>query len=765
MPSQTKCMRHHSFVSALLVGGSFVAFGQGLRADSPNATPKAKQVPSYIAAHFDKPKVRSVNTNKATVRSGPSEKYYATSTLPSGAAVDVYMETSDGWSGIRPPAGSHDWIPSNIAYLLPGGKTAEIIDDKSPAWVGSDSGSVSEFMWQTELAKTQQVQVLGEELQMRDDGKKQLWYRIAPPQGEFRWVRTVQLSDTATTRSKDQAVQLASYSDNSTTTLVSIPGSGGPAPQSGKVVWSDEQQTLAQVEKQIQREQSQIQSKMAADGIRVKIDSPAMEVRTRGTPAKLISNPSAPKQDSEPEPESILVESEELTVEAPTPTRVRPIPTRSNALRTKNATQSAEHQVDGQRQWEAMQSADPKMRIKPMSSLLGLIGFSVIEADRAPVTTQIAQQYHTTPSQGNISRIGPIGNSRLDRLPRPGQRGPSMSLPPGSSTYDSSGYDNPQYEHTEIEGSPSWNASGSLSQPVPNGAPMNQGESTFSRWLNSREPIFGAGPSASFPVAPPAATQMALQSPNMNNPYSMQPARSSIGFDATGWHGLSPNMRNQNTQPNSMAVNVDNSNGNDELEEFRTPEIQLALEQLTQVVSSPTENWNLLELRNQALAWIENGSNPMVRGEARLLMERIERFESLRQRTLGLARDTSMLAQQTIGNAANSVVRQASSMAPSPTSTAFAGVNGSLVSNAVATNSTSQGDASGWLVQVHTSIQGQPEFALTDDAGKVVTYIQSTASLNLRRYLQQPVTVYGTRGYIPSLAAKQILAERVVRMR
>ncbi len=214
-----------------------------------------------------------------------------------------------------------------------------------------------------------------------------------------------------------------------------------------------------------------------------------------------------------------------------------------------------------------------------------------------------------------------------------------------------------------------------------------------------------------------------------------------------------------------MAVNVDNSNGNDELEEFRTPEIQLALEQLTQVVSSPTENWNLLELRNQALAWIENGSNPMVRGEARLLMERIERFESLRQRTLGLARDTSMLAQQTIGNAANSVVRQASSMAPSPTSTAFAGVNGSLVSNAVATNSTSQGDASGWLVQVHTSIQGQPEFALTDDAGKVVTYVQSTASLNLRRYLQQPVTVYGTRGYIPSLAAKQILAERVVRMR
>ena len=76
-----------------------------------------------------------------------------------------------------------------------------------------------------------------------------------------------------------------------------------------------------------------------------------------------------------------------------------------------------------------------------------------------------------------------------------------------------------------------------------------------------------------------------------------------------------------------------------------------------------------------------------------------------------------------------------------------------------------KGDASGWLVQVHTTIKGQPEFALTDDAGKVIAYVQSTPALNLRRYLQQPVTVYGTRGYIPNLAAKQILAERVVRMR
>jgi len=220
-----------------------------------------------------------------------------------------------------------------------------------------------------------------------------------------------------------------------------------------------------------------------------------------------------------------------------------------------------------------------------------------------------------------------------------------------------------------------------------------------------------------------------------------------------------------------MAMNFDNFNNDEDPEEFRTPEIQSALVQLTQVVASPTENWNFSQLRNQASSWVENGANPMVRGEARLLIERIDRFESLRQRTMGLARDTSMPAQQSNGYVSNLAVRQASSVTPS---SAPAGLNGGMVSNAIANGSNtmatnamsqSQGDASGWLVQVHTSIKGQPEFALTDDAGKVITYVQSTASLNLRRYLQQPVTVYGTRGYIPNLAAKQILAERVVRMR
>ena len=739
MRSQTKCSRRRSIATALLVGGPLIICGQSLLADGPAAKRSAKQVPSYVAAHFDKPKVRSVHTKKSIVRSGPAEKYYATSTLSNGASVDVYMETSDGWSGIRPPAGSHDWIPSNIAYLLPGGKSAEIIVDKSPAWVGSDLNDVSDFMWQMELVKSQQVQVVGEELQVAEDGGKLLWYRIAPPQGEFRWVKTSQLSDSPKSSVNDGGVQLANYLDDATQTQP--PGKPSQEPgksqQPGKVVWSDEKQALNQIEQQIQREQAEIQSKMAADGVHVKINSPTVEVQARGNTSRLVSNST---DITASEPDAIVMDSEDSEIQSSASTRIRPIAVRPNQKKSVVKANSTDHQVDGQRQWDAMQSTDPTLRIRPISSLLGLIGFSVVEAERAPATTRIAQEYHTNPSQGNVGRIGPVGNSRLDRLPRPGHHGPSMILPTDAST--------------------TFGSSMGANVSAAYGSSMHQGETTLSRWFNSNEPVFGS------------ATNGMNTMPGMNNtpqatglgyPNTGSPQASSVALDTTAWHGLNPALRSLESQSFPAPMNADKLSNEQDPEEFRTPEIQSALVQLTRQVAGPTEEWNFSALRNQAAGWVETGSTAMVRGEARLLVERIERFESLRQRTLGLAQDSSRIAQQSSGNAATASLRQANSVTPA--SAIGAGVNGSTVSNAFGTSPMMEGDASGWLVQVHTSIRGQPEFALTDDAGKVITYVQSTASLNLRRYLQQPVTVYGVRGYIPNLAAKQILAERVVRMR
>lgn len=728
-----------------------IAFdGPSARGGEPEEKTQRKSVPAYVAVEHEKPRVRGVHTNKAIVRSGPSDQYYATLTLTKGAVVDVYLETSDGWSGIRPPVGSHDWIPASVAYILPGGKSAEIIAVETPAWIGSDSPNVSEFMWQSSLTKSQQVQILGEEIQMNDDGKKKLWYRIAPPQGEFRWIKSSQLSDSITpadppslatqrpdntqsTQPKKKAdeAQLASYAEPVPT------ADEGNNKVEGKIVWSDEQEVLAQVQQQIKKEQADVQRKMVADGVPIE----ATHQETSNAKSKSSG------------------------------TKIRPKP--ANSIRNKQLATA--HQTDSMRQWDSMQTNhNPKLRVGPVGSVLGLIGISVVEADRAPVNTQIAQQFHSTPAQGDLGRIGLVGANRLDRLPRPGYRGPTMAMPPDGLPMSTNGIMqanvaleanrlNP-FGRTEMAGPSSL-------QP----SPYRQGESTFSRLINGNEPLFGGKQTATGPVQPLpdgrlSSGPMFYGVPSANGNQSTLPTQfNTVAQDTSAWHGLSPSMRtshsslsNSSTHANAAVDTVDGSTNRDE---FLTPEIQSALAKLTQEIASPTENWNLTPFRNQAAQWIENGSTAMVRGEARLLMERVERFESLQQRTLGMVQDTSLIAQRTAGNAANNYLYPSSQPNNVVTASAASFSNNSLVARATSEVVGQADDASGWLVQVHTSNPGQPEFALTDDTGNVITYVQSSAGLNLRRYLQQPVMIQGVRGYIPGLAAKQILAERVVRLR
>ncbi|MFM7927594.1 MAG: hypothetical protein ACKO9Q_07745, partial [Pirellula sp.] len=81
----------------------------------------------------EKDNQRFVHVPKATVRCGPGSDYYPTDVLSKGTAVEVYIETDDGWSGIRPPSGSHNWVQADALYLMPGGRVAEVSADNAPA--------------------------------------------------------------------------------------------------------------------------------------------------------------------------------------------------------------------------------------------------------------------------------------------------------------------------------------------------------------------------------------------------------------------------------------------------------------------------------------------------------------------------------------------------------------------------------------------------------------------------------------------------------
>lgn len=668
------------------------------------------QTNSEIQKTYQQPRIRHVLGTKAIVRSGPSDRYYATKELPAGSRVEVYLETTDGWSGIRPPIDSYNWVSAKKTYLLPGGKVAEVAEDETPAWVGTDAMDVTQLMWQTALVKSQQLQILGEEYQIGADGAKQLWYRVSPPQGEFRWVRSSALTDQVPASSAAppqiakstvvNPVAQASYSQpiGSGVTQAAAQDVSIGEPVDGQVVWSDEADVVARINQEIRNEQSEAMGQL----------------------------PSGTIMD-----QSLITEDESaITGAIPVENVMTP-----QELQRAKRRQQARHQIDSFEHWDNLQnSSKGTFHAKPLGSILGLVGLGIIETERSPANTTMHPRIRQVPRHDPARSIPmQYGSSRLERLPRPGQRPGSHSRAIPYEDTDSQYYDD------------------TLSSLRDGLDPMDSQRPIMERLLSSNQPLFGNDR----PMIPEWNPR---QDYVPNQPVPNQ----SMSKD---WHGVS--------SPRIQPVSVALQNAFDEpLEDakFSTPEVQRTLLELSEVVSQPTESWELGRLRARCVDWIDSGDSAIVRGEARLLLERIERFEDLRIKTLQSLQNNgysngfrdSMLASQpgfspksyTSNNAQPTVV---------PAS-AVRDVTSNIGPFANPVDS-GAGDASGWLVQVHAAVPGQPEYALTDDAGNVITYVRSNASLNLRRYLQQPVMIQGVRGYIPALAAKQIVAERVVRLR
>ncbi len=129
---------------------------------------------------------------EAYARCGPSGDYYRTDPLRHGQEVEVYAETDDGWLGIRPPADSFCWIPAETVEMDAAEETGVIIEDRTVAWIGTHLGRARTYRWQVQLAKGEPVTVVGRSEREGPDGP-QLWYRIVPPSGEYRWVHRDQV--------------------------------------------------------------------------------------------------------------------------------------------------------------------------------------------------------------------------------------------------------------------------------------------------------------------------------------------------------------------------------------------------------------------------------------------------------------------------------------------------------------------------------------------------------------------------------------------
>lgn len=119
------------------------------------------------------------------VRSGPGQSYYPTDKLKAGAEVEVYRHDPGGWYAIRPPVGSFAWVSAR--YLQAGVENLAVVNsDSVAARVGSRFSDIRDVI-QVRLHKGEVVEVL-ESKSFGADSQRNIWYKIAPPSGEFRWV-------------------------------------------------------------------------------------------------------------------------------------------------------------------------------------------------------------------------------------------------------------------------------------------------------------------------------------------------------------------------------------------------------------------------------------------------------------------------------------------------------------------------------------------------------------------------------------------------
>lgn len=175
-------------------------------------------------------------------------------------------------------------------------------------------------------------------------------------------------------------------------------------------------------------------------------------------------------------------------------------------------------------------------------------------------------------------------------------------------------------------------------------------------------------------------------------------------------------------------------------------ELEIAL---SKMVASPRTTWQLDPLRAHASHLATIAKTETERETALRLLERIAQFESIRQRSANIGIDP--LTPTPAGSP------------PAIAATIHNDVPGTLPGT-LPSNTTPNYDGSGWLMPVVTQRQDVPQYALTDDYGRILKFVTATPGLNLRRYLRKQIAIRGTQRTVPQLYRPHLLAERVVEL-
>jgi uncharacterized protein YgiM (DUF1202 family) len=172
--------------------------------------------------------------------------------------------------------------------------------------------------------------------------------------------------------------------------------------------------------------------------------------------------------------------------------------------------------------------------------------------------------------------------------------------------------------------------------------------------------------------------------------------------------------------------------------------------QLSLLATRDIRDWQLETLYTQAEQLLASGQTTLERGRARLVLDKIEQFAALAERSNAIAD-----LPRTPGVISVSASTPTNPAEADPTSSELKS-SGLKVPDGVTY------DGVGWLKPVYSAKRVAPPYALVDVDGKVLQYVTPSPGLNLNRYVKKPVGIFGQKSHLPEFKASHLTASKVV---
>jgi len=177
-------------------------------------------------------------------------------------------------------------------------------------------------------------------------------------------------------------------------------------------------------------------------------------------------------------------------------------------------------------------------------------------------------------------------------------------------------------------------------------------------------------------------------------------------------------------------------------EEFKAELERIELELSVMVIEEPTV-WRFDGLRERTNMLLDQAQTAVERGRARLLANRVARFDDIKQR-----QDAVLAMRSRTDRQGRMWARLRPKDESGKDSTALAETDERF-------------DGVGRLTRVVSPKLGAPRYALMSESDEVLCYVTPAPGVNLHDYVGLQVGVNGTRGYMPEQRAGHVMARHV----